>query len=433
MTKSSRGVHLASGSAFISRRDALRFGSAMMALGLAAPLPATPAPTSPHARWWRSWYVAMQAPDSYGFFPDIGKLFTDQTLRQRFRSSLSGEAVRIWISNEYGNRPLAVGAASIARAGLKQRLAANSCQAVNFSGAQHVLIPPGSVLVSDPVAMPVQALEELSVSLYLPNSTMSDGVSLHQYARATGFASVPSNHCKQDDFEVADTFETRMYLCGMDVLRKDQPKIIIAIGDSLTDGEPTPVDANQRYPDFLANRFVEARSAVGVLNLGINGGRLLHALPGPSVLARLDRDALALAGVHAIVVLIGVNDLGIPAFLHRPDEAVQFEDMRLGLEQVAVRARARGIVAVGGTITPTEGAGATLPGYDGAAFESLRQKINGWIRSSAVFDQVADFDLALRDPSRPTRLLPAYDCGDHLHFSLAGNRLAANTVWKCLA
>jgi lysophospholipase L1-like esterase len=223
-----------------------------------------------------------------------------------------------------------------------------------------------------------------------------------------------------------------VYLCGMDVLRKDEPKLIVAIGDSLTDGEPTPVDANQRYPDFLAARYAQERKAVGVVNLGINGGRLLRSLPGPSLLARMDRDALALQGVHAIVTLIGVNDLGIPEFLQRPDEAVSVEGMCMGLEQVARRAQARGVLAVGGTLTPTGGASASLPGYDGAAFEAKRQHINAWLRTSKAFDRLADFDAALRDPAQPSRLLPEYDCGDHLHFSVRGAQVAADTVWKAL-
>lgn len=433
MTKCLLPARSGASSNSLSRRDALGMTGGMLTLGLTGSAHARPAAAATTPRWCRAWYVAMQAPDSYAFFPDIGKLFRDQTLRQRFRTSLGGDAVRIWISNEYGSRPLLVGAAGIARAGVKQAIAAGSHHPLTFSGSGRVEIPPGCVVVSDPAPLPVQALEELSVSLYVPGSTMGDGVSLHQYARATGYASPPGNYCGETAFEPADTFETRVYLCGMDVLRNDDPKLIVAIGDSLTDGEPTPVDANQRYPDFLAARYAQERKAVGVVNLGINGGRLLRPLPGPSLLARLDRDALALQGVHAIVTLIGVNDLGIPEFLQRPDEVESVESMCMGLEQVARRAQARGVLAVGGTLTPTGGASASLPGYDGADFEAKRQKINEWLRTSKVFDRLADFDAALRDPAQPSRLLPEHDCGDHLHFTVRGAQMAADTVWKALA
>jgi lysophospholipase L1-like esterase len=45
-----------------------------------------------------------------------------------------------------------------------------------------------------------------------------------------------------------------------------------------------------------------------------------------------------------------------------------------------------------------------------------------------VYDGVIDFDMAVRDPSHPTRFQPQYDVGDHLHPSDVGYRAMAEAV-----
>jgi lysophospholipase L1-like esterase len=89
------------------------------------------------------------------------------------------------------------------------------------------------------------------------------------------------------------------------------------------------------------------------------------------------------------------------------------------------RAHEHNIEAIGATILPYTGSNYYHPG---AASEADWQEINQWIRAPGHFDAVIDFDKIMRDPAHPTRLLPAYDSGDHLHPSPAGYRVMGDAV-----
>jgi lysophospholipase L1-like esterase len=145
-----------------------------------------------------------------------------------------------------------------------------------------------------------------------------------------------------------------------------------------------------------------------------------------SVLARLDRDVLAKSGARHVIVLAGINDLGIPGAFGRAGEDVTADDVIAGLFQIVARSHALGLEVHGSTLLPFEGT--AFPGYYSAAAERKRQAINAWIRSAGAFDAVIDLEAAVRDPAHPTRLRPAFDSGDHLHLNDAGYRAMAEAV-----
>jgi lysophospholipase L1-like esterase len=189
------------------------------------------------------------------------------------------------------------------------------------------------------------------------------------------------------------------------------------------------MDADARWPDFLAQRL--APRDVAVLNAGISGGRMLRDKMGVNALARFQRDVLAQPGICAVIVLMGINDIAwkdTPLALS--DESTTAQDLIAGYQQLIARAHARGVRIIGATLTPFEGALEDTPmrGYYGAGKERIRQQVNDWIRHSGAFDAVIDFDAILRDPAHPTRLLPAYDSGDHLHPGDVGNRVMAEAI-----
>jgi lysophospholipase L1-like esterase len=217
---------------------------------------------------------------------------------------------------------------------------------------------------------------------------------------------------------------------------------VIALGDSITDGAVTTLDTNRRWPDRLTRRLQgqAALRHLGVVNKSIGGNRLLHdgnTLPGTdfsglgplfgaSALSRFDRDVLAQPGARYVIVLLGINDIGLPGVLSPPEETVTAEDVIAGHRQLIARARERGLRSYGATLTPFEGT--AIPGYHDAAREAKRQAVNRWIRSSGEYDAVIDFDRAVRDPARPLRLLPRYDSGDHLHPNDAGMQALADAI-----
>jgi lysophospholipase L1-like esterase len=197
------------------------------------------------------------------------------------------------------------------------------------------------------------------------------------------------------------------------------------LGDSITDGRSSTPDANRRWPDMLALRLQADKrtSNLSVLNEGISGNRVLHDFDGPSALARLDRDVLAQPGVKYLVILESINDIGRNVVPRSPGEIVTAQDLIFGLMQLVTRAHQHDIKVLGATLTPYEGAA-----YFSPEGEQIRQTINAWIRTSGVFDGVIDFDKAVQDTSHPSRFLPGYDDGHHLHPNDAGYKAMAAAV-----
>ena len=164
---------------------------------------------------------------------------------------------------------------------------------------------------------------------------------------------------------------------------------------------------------------------MAVMNQGLGGNRILHDIRGDSGLRRFDRDVLAQPGVTHAIIMLGTNDLR-----NRPgkrEEEVTAPQMIVGLKQFAVRGQARGIRVIGGTLTPFENE-TFLPGAWNPKREAVRQAVNEWLCQTDAFDAIVDFDRALRDPDHPTRMLPIYDCGDHLHPSDLGYRTMGDAI-----
>ena len=199
------------------------------------------------------------------------------------------------------------------------------------------------------------------------------------------------------------------------------------MGDSITDGHGCLTDQNTRWTDALTRRLRAdpATAGISVLNLGIGGGRLLRPGMGPAGLERLSRDVFDQAGAKWMILQLGVNDLGTRVKAKPAGQAyASAQDLIEGYKKVLAACREHGIRVALATITPFANAG----WYSTPDIEADRQTINRWIRGAAPCDRVLDFDAALRDPTQPNQLLPAYDSGDHLHPSIEGYRHMADIV-----
>ncbi|UKE46422.1 SGNH/GDSL hydrolase family protein [Xanthomonas cerealis] len=353
-----------------------------------------------------------------------------QTVRQMARVSLGGETVRVELSNAYGRAPLQIGAAHLALAGDGAAIVPGSDRTLRFGGQQGVTIPPGAPVLSDPVALSVPDLARLSVSLYLPQPTAPSTFhweGLHSVWLAAG------NRTADAALDDATALPVRLFVSGIQVRRADAAGAVVALGDSITDGAASTPGADRRWPDQLATRLAPQR--VAVLNAGISGGRVLRDRMGRNALARLDRDVLAQPGVHTLVLLIGINDISWYATPFAPDDApVSAQELIAGYRQLLQRAQARGLRVIGATLTPFERALPDTPihGYHSANKEHVRQQVNAWIRDGNGFDAIIDFDALLRDPAHPTRMLPAFDSGDHLHPGDAGYAAMAEAAARVL-
>jgi lysophospholipase L1-like esterase len=352
--------------------------------------------------------------------PVEGVALNNQTLRMIAHVSIGGRRLRVRLSNAYGTRKLAIGAANVALRGVGAAIVSGSQRRLTFGGSPSTAIPAGALAVSDPVDLDLTPLADLAVSVHLPGDVPeSFQVTGHGNAHQTNYVSPPGDFTAAAQMPVARTTEDFLIVSAVEVLAPSETGGIVAFGDSLTDCNISQLDANHRWPDQLARRL-NARTGgrlFGVMNQGLGGNRILHDMRGDSGLRRFDRDVLAQTGATHVIVLLGIND--IRNRWGKPEEVVAAAEMITGLNQLAVRAHARGFKIFGGTLLTFENE-TFNPGFYTPEGEDKRQTVNAWIRGGGAFDAIIDFEKALRDPAHPTRMLPEYDCGDHLHPSDAG-------------
>jgi lysophospholipase L1-like esterase len=371
--------------------------------------------------WVGSWAAAPS-----GAEPGTqGAGMAGRSVRNVVHTSVGGTGARVTLSNLYGTRPLVVTHATIAVAGGHATAAADpdTMRRLTFGGSTRVVIPAGREAVSDAVRIPVPRDRDVLITTYSPAS--SGPVTYHQFARQTSYAARGDRAADTDGAAYTETTPYWRYLTALDVLSDEADGTVVVFGDSLTDGMTATAGANRRWTDVLAGRLRTAALSgpdvprYGIVNEGISGNRILADGPGrpaenPSGLNRFARDVLGRTNVKVVVIDLGINDIMRSAVPPTADAVVG------GLRAMVRQAHARGAKAVGATLMPFGG----HPAYR-ADREAVRQEVNARIRAGGVFDSVVDFDAALRDPYAPQRLLPRYDCGDHLHPSDAGYRRMA--------
>jgi lysophospholipase L1-like esterase len=336
--------------------------------------------------------------------------FAAVTLREIVHVSNGGEQVRVRFTNEFGLDGLTISDAHVALSAGGVATKEGTDHALTFGGASSVRIPPGAAMYSDAVAFAVPPLADVAVSFYLPSQVMR-AETFHPFADQENFA-VDGDQSAATTLAQFATLQSWYFLDGIDVNAVEGSRAVVTLGDSITDGAHSTLNANCRWPDVLAGRLKQEHGLehIAVLNEGIGGNRVLNDVAGPSALARLDRDVLAQDGVRYVIALEGINDIGRLAHLSALEDDVTAPMLEEGMKQIADAAHAHGIKAFGATLTPYGGAG-----YRSDKGEQVREDVNNWIRTSGTFDGVIDFDQITRDPQGPDRFNPAYDSGDHLH------------------
>jgi len=398
-------------------------------------------------RWIGTWATSPQH-----FIPGSLQTFRNQSLRLIVHTSVGGTKVRIKISNIFGDVPLQIGGAHIARRAAGPDIDPTSDRTVTFRGQATTTVPAGSMVVSDPIELNVAPLSDLAVSLFFHEPT--DAKTTHILALQTNYVSTETGDSTAAvKFPVAKTIGTWPFITGVDVAASARGAAIVAFGSSLTDGDGSTRDTNRRWPDVLAERLQKeggSAAALGVLNEGVIGNRLLSDSDSPrqaggpfgavieryggalgqAGLARFERDVLAQAGVRYVILGLGVNDILFPGSFIPSTESVSAQSVISGNRQLIARAHKRGIRAIGTTIPPFENALWVSPSisFSTPEKEKVRQEVNAWIRNSGEFDGVIDFDAAVHDPSHPTQILPSFDSGDHLHVNNAGNIAQGNAI-----
>ena len=370
----------------------------------------------------------------------------DQTVRQIVHTSIGGSGVRVVLTNLFGSQPLEIGAAHVALRVDGAAIDAETARSLEFGGQPTVTIAAGAMVASDAVELGVPSLADLAIDLYLPGDSSADtaGATFHAGGLTTNYLSTTGDHAGAAELPIEDTFQSWFYLLRVEVMAPEGSPVIVALGDSITDGTNSTPDTNSRWPDFLARRLVDRGGATlpAVLNVGIGGNRVLsdnagfalfnrnadappppppnpNAQFGPSAQSRFDREVLQQPGVTHVIVLESINDIGM-AF---ESESPTVEELIAGHMSLIEIAHAQGLKIYGGTLTPFEGAF-----YFRDVGETKRAAVNEWIRTAGAYDAVIDFDAAVRDPAQPTKFQEAYQSGDWLHPSDEGYRVMAEAI-----
>lgn len=411
------------------RSGALRGWGAAVALALAG-CASAPAPDA-GSGWVAAWGSAMLAQPPAPVAPEApaspwAQPMRDVSLRQVVRLDAAAPALRVRISNLFGAEPLVIGAASVAAvAGLvpQPRVDAASLRPLRFGGRRELVLAPHAEAWSDPVELALPRQADLAVQLHLRRGPAV--ASVHPGSRMRSWA-VPGNWADTADWPDASPQEGWWHLAAVDVRAAPRP-VLVATGDSITDGYGVPAGSYQRWTDGLSRRLAQAGREAVVINTGIGGGRLLREGLGPSLLSRFERDVLARSGVTHAVVLVGVNDLGVS---HRGQATTPasrvglLAELEAGFTALARQARAQGVCLIGATVMPYAGSSYYAPGPEN---EADRQALNAWLREPGRFDALLDFDALMRDPARPAFLRSEVD-NDGLHPSLAGYRAMADAL-----
>jgi lysophospholipase L1-like esterase len=381
------------------------------------------------AGWSTAFAAALADPaDTLPFMPQP-ETFHGQTVTQRVRLRRGGSRLRLVLSNQFGPGPLMIDAVAAGRGSGEPR------QPVLVGGRARWAIPPGATAVSDPVALPVTAGTELEVACYVAGSA-GPAAFLHSAQRAgraapgnqtaaplaSGAAASGASASNEEDAG-GQIFPSLYWIAQVLTDSGADGPVIVAFGDSITRGDGTSIDGEQRYPDHLQARLLAAGPpGTVVLNAGLGGNRLLRPRVGPPMTGRFARDVLGVADVTHVIIMGGINDLGLPGLLGESGPAAG--EIIDGLFSLARRAAEQDIQPVLGTMTPIIGRYAFL---SAAGNEDIRQAVNRAVLAQHEWP-AADFAAAVANPADPARLAAAFDSGDGVHPNDDGARALAGAV-----
>jgi lysophospholipase L1-like esterase len=393
----------------------------------AVPVVPVAADSEQDGRWTGAWATSMitASPPLFGLPNWSLEGFANQSVRQVVRVARGGSAVRIRLSNVYGAAPLRLAGATLGVAGDGASVRPGTLRTLTFGHSPSTVVPAGRETASDAVRMRIFPLDRLSLTLFFAEPTGS--ATFHPFAFAASYRASGDHRLDQNAQAFGETSVSWYYLTGVDVAGPgNEREAVVAFGDSITDGAMSTTDANNRYPDELAERLAAAGRSISALNAGISGNQLLASFPGygASGLDRFRRDVLKQPQVRTVIMLEGINDIAISeATRGEPVTAAQLVD---GYQTLIRAARDNGVRVIGATITPTKGT--VFPAYYTERGEAVRDAVNSWIRTSGAYDAVVDLDRVFADPTDPDRMRPEYNSGDGVHPNDTGMRAIAEAI-----
>jgi lysophospholipase L1-like esterase len=381
--------------------------------------------------WVGTWGVPLQGT------PPQTITVKNQTVRHRLEISVGGPRLRIQLSNEFGSKPLVIGAASVAMANRDGSVKPGTFAQIRFGGSPKVIIPPGERMVSDAVDFKTEALQNLAVSLYLPEGTVLSTYFQEERRSYEQIGYSPSSEptlmgsllSAEGDFTMSASMPMPQksvqiyspFLAEIDTVARKGTPVVVVYGDTKSHGA-------DMWPNYLRRRISPSTGGgVAVVNKSLWAGTLTLYQPYGTAMTRFDRDVLAVAGVTHVLFFNASNDVNMPGMNgNRAADVLPTTAITLAMQQIIERSHAAGVKVIGATLIPFEGV--LRPGYATPEHMRQRNEVNAWIRTAYPFDAMVDFDAVVRDPGHPERLLPAYDGGNHFTPSEAGMRALAKAI-----
>ncbi len=406
----------------------------------------------PGEKWAATWATAPVSAFSgtNSILPAMPNASTEganeQTLRMIVRPDLWGKSMRFRFSNTFGTQPVTFGRVTVGLQTHGANIQPGTVTLLSFNGGSaSVTIPVGQELYSDPVTLnfvsgpddPSVQGRRLAVSMYVQGT--SGRITYHQLSASSNYLSGSGTGDRsQEENDASFPYTTGgpygpwFFIDAVDVVAPASTSVICALGDSITDRAFATFNEDDSWSDLLSRRLHAVYgNKVSVVNEAISGNRVGAPNPPPSVnnqvaTLRLDRDVLGLSGLTHVVWLEGINDLAA---------GTQATTVITGYQDVVDRLHARGIKVVGATLISSLGPQPyAFPNHNTPAVDAQRQILNDYIRTSGLFDSVADMDAATLDPATGylkleyaahSFLNPA---PDYLHPGRAGYQAMALTI-----
>ena len=375
--------------------------------------------------WIDAWAVSY-TPTTVNGTLQSSRIFANQTLRLNVFAKLGGTQARVKFTNKYTDVPLAIGGAHVARRSTGASIDPATDRALTFGGQTTVTIQPGAELWSDPVPLAVRQHTDVAISVFIPGSYRPTG--FHRTGLKTGYlgpgdqtgvASISSGAppAARDGRGGGDTIDQVYLVSGLQVLAPAHSRVIVALGDSITDGAASDIDANGSWPDVLSRRFATSSdgAAVAVINMGIGSNRFVSAAQaGPTGTQRFEEDVLERPNVTHLIIMEGINDISY--------EHVGPTVLIDAYKAAIARAHARGIKVFIATLLPIQNSVKDTP-----ANIATQQAVNAWIRAGEGFDGVIDFEKVVQDPQNLLRIR-ADLTADFVHPNTLGYRLMGESI-----
>ena len=409
---------------------------------------------APAQKWATSWAASVQGPYPVGnpsaqpdqrfAFPSAEAGARDQTFRLIVRPDIWGKQARIRLSNAMGTKPVTFDGAYVGLQINSATIARGTNKPVTFAGKRSITIPPGESRWSDAVPLnfvhDAAALQGRKLAVSFTVVGESGSMTWHAKALQTSYVTAPGAGAKgQDESETAFPYSTAswFFLDAVDMMAPADTRVVVAFGDSITDGTASTMNGDDRWPDILSRRLhAQFGNKVAVVNAGIGGNQVAGPAEyspqkpfpgGPSSAMRLERDLLSLSGVSTVIWLEGINDFS-------KNGNASIETVQAGMRDGVARIRKAipGVRVIGATLTSAFGSSSAAHGFQEQ--DDKRRALNTFIRSSGVFDGVADFDMATYDPETrgiKVQMIPESTTGgpgDKLHPNRAGYHAMAYSI-----